>query len=465
MKFKINFLITGLVLSYLPEFLSINEKLDYNAKIVLSMTILMIFLWLTETLPNSVTAFIPIIVSPFLFDIELKQILYKYSSPVVFLLLGGFILALGFEKSNLHQRIAIKAIILFGKTKKRLLLCCVFSTAFFSMWLSNTATCLLMLPIIKFLVDSSIEKGDDYFPKILILSIAYSSSIGGMITPIGTIPNAILISFLNESYNYKINFVDWVYFIFPLALLILICLYIYFSLLIKNNQKIQQKKIIKKYEMLGKLSLKEKVSGFIIGFTALLWIIKPYLNEILKINLTDPGIAITCSMLFFILPTNKNLNVILGYEWFRKIPWNILILFGGGLSMAFLIVESGLANKISESMIFLKDFKIILLIFLLTLFTSIITEFTSNTATTFLLLPIFAAFAIDLNINIIIIVLPIVLAASCAFMMPISTPPNAIVYSANKFHMKFMLKIGVVMNLISVVIITMYMKLFGQFTF
>ena len=216
------------------------------------MTLTMVFFWLTEAIPTSITALIPIILSPIFIDISLKDILSKYASPVVFLLLGGFLLATGFEKSNLHQRLALKSIISFGSTKKKLLLSTIFSTAFFSMWLSNTATCLLMIPIIKFIVDTTFnKKEDEHFSKMLILAVAYSASVGGMITPIGTIPNAILVAFLNENYNHQIDFIDWLLFTLPLATLILISLWLYFSLNIKDDtKKLELNFILKRFKNL-----------------------------------------------------------------------------------------------------------------------------------------------------------------------------------------------------------------------
>ena len=181
----INFrlLILGIGFSVLPDILEINHNFDHNAKIALRMMILMIFFWVTETIPNSITALLPIVFSPFFLEISLKNIVMPYASTVVFLLLGGFLLANGFEKSKLHKRIAIKIILILVKQRKQLILCFILSTAFFSMWLSNTTTCLLMLPIAKFIVVDCIDnKNNDLFPKILLLSIAYSSSIGGMST-------------------------------------------------------------------------------------------------------------------------------------------------------------------------------------------------------------------------------------------------------------------------------------------
>lgn len=461
MKFK--FFLIGILVGFIPEIFNLNEGLEYNAKIVLQLMITMIFFWVTEAIPLSITALIPIIVAPLLKEINLGDVFSPYSSPVVFLLLGGFLLANGFEKSNLHERFAIKSIILFGKNKTSLLMCFIFVTAFISMWLSNTATCLLMLPIVKFIVENNFKASEDQkFSKMLILCVAYSSSIGGMTTPIGTIPNAVMIGFLSENFNLGISFIEWVIFVSPLAITLLLILWLYLSLGISDKkEKINQRKLKLKYESLGRFSNKEKVSLFILILAALLWIFKIKINSLLDLNLNDSGIALSCAILFFILPVNKKMDVILGIDWFKSIPWNVLILFGGGLSMASLVMETGLANELSKNIIFLKQFGLLLTIFFLTFLTSLFTEFTSNTATTFLLLPLLGTFAINADINVVTIILPVVLAASCAFMMPISTPPNAIVFSTNQINISFMIKTGFIMNVISILIISFYVYLFG----
>ena len=244
---KITFFLIGIFLGFLPNIFGLDNNLDLNSKIILQMLITMIFFWVTEAIPLSITALIPILISPFLIDFDTKTIFSSYASPVVFLLLGGFIIANGFEKSALHQRIAIKTIFIFGKTKISLLFCFIFITAFISMWLSNTATCLLMLPIVKFIVDTSFkEKGSNFFSKILILCVAYSSSIGGMTTPIGTIPNAVMISFFQEKYEFQINFIDWVIFILPLSIILLSFLWLYFSFKIRNEKRNVDQSSIKK---------------------------------------------------------------------------------------------------------------------------------------------------------------------------------------------------------------------------
>jgi sodium-dependent dicarboxylate transporter 2/3/5 len=463
-----SFLLIGLVLFFIPDFFFYIDDLDYNARLTLKMMILMIFFWLTEAIPTSVTALIPIILSPFYLDLTLKQIIMPYASPVVFLLLGGFIIALGFEKSNLHQRVALKTIITFGNTKKNLLYSFVFSTSFFSMWLSNTATCLLMIPIVKYIIDCNFNaKRDQLYSKFLLLSVAYAASIGGMSTPIGTIPNAILVGFLDDNHNIQIDFFSWVIAIIPLVLLLLFCLCFFFSYKTKNlNEKINLENIFDKYKKLGKFSYEEKIATFILFFTACLWVFKSSINSFLEIKFTDSSIAILGAFLFFVFPSkNKNNESILNFSWFKKVPWNILILFGGGLTLASLVVSTGLANKLSTFLNFLGDLNIFFIILIMAFFISILTEFTSNTATTFLLLPIFGSFAVNNDFNIIQIMLPGVLAASCAFMMPISTPPNAIVYSTNKIKISFMISTGFLLNFISVLLISIYIYFLGKFNF
>ena len=464
---KFNFFTIGILLGFLPNILGLDANLDLNSKIVLQMLITMIFFWITEAIPLSITALIPILISPFLIEFNTKSIFSSYASPVVFLLLGGFIIANGFEKSCLHQRVAIKTIIFFGKTKTSLLLCFIFITAFISMWLSNTATCLLMLPIVKFIVDTSFKQNENnFFSKILILCIAYSSSIGGMTTPIGTIPNAVMIGFFEEKYNIPINFIDWVIFIAPLSIILLIFLWLYFSFKIRNEDKrVNQSSIKKKLISLGTLSVEEKITSLILLTVASLWIFKMKINQIFEINLSDSGIALFCAFLFFVIPVNKKYNTILNADWFRNIPWNVLILFGGGLAMASLVMDTGLASEISKNIIFFKNFDIFLIILFLTLLTCFLTEFTSNTATTFLLLPLLGTFAIDTGLDVVKIILPVVLAASCAFMMPISTPPNAIVFSTGQVNISFMVKTGILMNIFCIGIISVFISLFGTLAF
>ena len=461
-SFKFKIFCLGLLLSIIPDLLNLNDNFSSDAKLVIRMLILMIFFWLTEIIPISITALLPILFSPFFVEIQLKDILNNYASSVVFLLLGGFILAQGFEKSQLHRRIALKTLLEFGKTRKKIILIIMLSTAFFSMWLSNTATCLLMLPIVKNILDSNFNSEEDNeFSKLLLLSIAYSSSIGGMATPIGTIPNAVMIGFLKENHNINIDFIEWFAFGFPLVLILLFVLFVFLGLKFENKN-VDRKFVRKKFLELGNFSYGEKVTVFILTLTLSLWIFKNSLNEIFGINLNDAVIAIFGSFLFFVIPIKKS-DFILSFDWYKNIPWNVLILFGGGLTMASLIISTGLANEFSKIFYFFNSFNLLTLIFIIAIITSFLTEFTSNTATTFLLLPILSIFALNNNMDVINLTLPFVLAASCAFIMPIATPPNAIVYSSNRFKISFMASNGFFINLISVTIISLYVFFFNYF--
>ena len=222
------FILTGILIFFIPDIFPSHEFLTDTQTLVFRVLILMIVLWITELIPTSVTALIPIVVAPLVVEIDLKKILTSYSSAVVFLILGGFIIAQGFERSKLHQRIALGILNRFGNTKINVLISICFLTASLSMIFSNTATCLLMLPIVKSIIDENLGKKNDIdYPNLLLLAIAYSASIGGMATPIGTIPNAVFIGFVEENYNIIIDFKSWVFHIFPLVFILITLLLLY----------------------------------------------------------------------------------------------------------------------------------------------------------------------------------------------------------------------------------------------
>ena len=361
------------------------NTISYEAWIVASLLLLMTFWWLTEAIPLSITAILPLIVIPSFTNVNISDVAKPYANPVIFLLLGGFILGLGFQKSNLHLRFAMLVLKKIGSTKKRILGGIILSTAFLSMWISNTATCLLMLPIVVSILDKMEIKNDFLYKKILLLAIAYSASIGGIATLVGTAPNAIFAGFLMENYNLEINFIDWMKFSLPLVFLLITILWFFFNFFIENkNIPISKNNFIEdQYKKLGPFSSKEKITMIILLLTIFLWLSKKFINSALSINLTDSSIALFGSLLFFIIPYERY-NFVLNKSWFKEIPWNILILFGGGLSLASSINSSGLANLISESLFVFSELEIYLIIILMALLISFMTEITSNTATTLL---------------------------------------------------------------------------------
>ena len=438
------------------------NTVSYEAWIVASLLLLMTFWWLTEAIPLSITAILPLIVIPSFTNVNISDVAKPYANPVIFLLLGGFILGLGFQKSNLHLRFAMLVLKKVGSTKKNILGGIILSTAFLSMWISNTATCLLMLPIVVSILDKMEIKNDFLYKKILLLAIAYSASIGGIATLVGTAPNAIFAGFLMENYNLEINFIDWMKFSLPLVFLLIAILWFFFNFFIESkNIPISKNNFIEdQYKKLGPFSSKEKITMIILLLTIFLWLSKKSINSALSINLTDSSIALFGSLLFFIIPYERY-NFVLNKSWFKEIPWNILILFGGGLSLASSINSSGLANLISESLFIFSELEIYLIIILMALLISFMTEITSNTATTLLFLPIVASFASKFNYDLILLCLPIIISASCAFMMPIATPPNAIIFSTNQIKITFMVRIGFVMNCTAVILSSIWIFYFS----
>ena len=438
------------------------NTISYEAWIVASLLLLMTFWWLTEAIPLSITAILPLIVIPSFTNVNISDVAKPYANPVIFLLLGGFILGLGFQKSNLHLRFAMLVLKKIGSTKKSILGGIILSTAFLSMWISNTATCLLMLPIVVSILDKMKIKNDFLYKKILLLAIAYSASIGGIATLVGTAPNAIFAGFLMENYNLEINFIDWMKFSLPLVFLLITILWFFFNFFIENkNIPISKNNFIEdQYKKLGPFSSKEKITMIILLLTIFLWLSKKPINSALSINLTDSSIALFGSLLFFIIPYERY-NFVLNKSWFKEIPWNILILFGGGLSLASSINSSGLANLISESLFVFSELEVYLIIILMALLISFMTEITSNTATTLLFLPIVASFASNFDYDLILLCLPIIISASCAFMMPIATPPNAIIFSTNQIKITFMVRIGFVMNCTAVILSSIWIFYFS----
>ena len=438
------------------------NTVSYEAWIVASLLLLMTFWWLTEAIPLSITAILPLIVIPSFTNVNISDVAKPYANPVIFLLLGGFILGLGFQRSNLHLRFAMLVLKKIGSTKKSILGGIILSTAFLSMWISNTATCLLMLPIVVSILDKMEIKNDFLYKKILLLAIAYSASIGGIATLVGTAPNAIFAGFLMENYNLEINFIDWMKFSLPLVFLLIIILWFFFNFFIESkNIPISKNNFIEdQYKKLGPFSSKEKITMIILFLTIFLWLSKKFINSALSINLTDSSIALFGSLLFFIIPYERY-NFVLNKSWFKEIPWNILILFGGGLSLASSINSSGLANLISESLFVFSELEIYLIIILMALLISFMTEITSNTATTLLFLPIVASFASNFDYDLILLCLPIIISASCAFMMPIATPPNAIIFSTNQIKITFMVRIGFVMNCTAVILSSIWIFYFS----
>ena len=443
---------------YNPEGLS-NEGLS-----ILASTLWVAIWWITEAVPIYVTALIPIILFPLSGGLELKQTTAAYGHKFVFLFVGGFILAIAIEKWKLHKRIALNIIGLVGTKKSNIILGFMIATAFLSMWISNTATAVMILPvglaIISQLKDNpkTIENENLVFGKTLMLAIAYSASIGGMATLIGTPPNLVLAGVIKTSYNIEINFLQWMSFGLPISIFLLfICWKYLTSVAYKfDNQNFDSgmNEINDQLKSLGKISYEEKSVMIIFIATALAWItqsfvIKKYIPEI-----DDTIIAIIAAVTLFILPNKKGNKKLLAWEDAVKLPWGILLLFGGGMALAKGFDSSGLAIWIGSQMSFFDAIPLLALLLFLVAMVNFLTEITSNLATTAMLLPVLVALAETIGVNPYYLLVGATVAASCAFMLPVATPPNAVVFGSKILKIDDMIKKGFWMNLISIFILT-----------
>ena len=443
---------------YNPEGLS-NEGLS-----ILASTLWVAIWWITEAVPIYVTALIPIILFPLSGGLELKQTTAAYGHKFVFLFVGGFILAIAIEKWKLHKRIALNIIGLVGTKKSNIILGFMIATAFLSMWISNTATAVMILPvglaIISQLKDNpkTIENENLVFGKTLMLAIAYSASIGGMATLIGTPPNLVLAGVIKTSYNIEINFLQWMSFGLPISIFLLIICWKYLtSVAYKfDNQNFDSgmNEINDQLKSLGKISYEEKSVMIIFIATALAWItqsfvIKKYIPEI-----DDTIIAIIAAVSLFIIPNKKGDKKLLAWEDAVKLPWGILLLFGGGMALAKGFDSSGLAIWIGSQMSFFDAIPLLALLLFLVAMVNFLTEITSNLATTAMLLPVLVALAETIGVNPYYLLVGATVAASCAFMLPVATPPNAVVFGSKILKIDDMIKKGFWMNLISIFILT-----------
>ncbi len=429
-----------------------------------AVAILMATWWITEAIPISTTALLPIVLFPVLNIAPIGDTTAPYANPLIFLFMGGFIIAIAMQRWELHKRIALRIVNFVGVKPTSIIIGFIIASAFLSMWVSNTATALMMLPIAISVLQFVEKKSDNTaapvtnFEIVLVLAIAYACNIGGIATLIGTPPNALLAAFMLESYDYEISFAKWMLVGVPLVLIMLPVMYLLLSKVIypiKIKELPGGQSVIEtQLKGLGKITKPEVRVAIVFVTTALLWIFRPLLSGILP-GLSDAGIAVTAGVALFLIPTGlKDESMLLRWENLKELPWGILILFGGGLSLAMAITTSGLATWIGETVSGLDALPIILLIFLVIIIIVFLTEITSNTATAAAFLPILASTAIGIGQDPMLFVLPAAIAASCAFMLPVATPPNAIIYGSGKVTIPQMANAGIWLNIIVSVLFT-----------
>ena len=441
------------------------EGLSKEANAILASTIWIAIWWITEAVPIAITSLLPIVLFPLTGGMELAETTASFGHRYIFLYIGGFILAIAIERWNLHKRIALNIIQLIGTNVKNVILGFMVATAFLSMWISNTATSVMMLPIgmsiISQLMDNpkTVENENQNFGKALMLAIAYSASIGGMATLIGTPPNLVLATIVQETYGIEITFSKWFMFGLPISLILLAICWKYLT---EIAFTFKQKKfpggrneINKQLKSLGKLSYEEKMVLLIFVGTAFAWITRSFLLQKLIPNLDDTIIAVIAGILLFILPASKSKNrKLINWEEAVKLPWGILLLFGGGLALAQGFKTSGLAEWIGGQLTLLEGASIFILLLFLIALVNFLTEITSNLATTAMILPILAPLSLVLDVNPFMLMVGATVAASCAFMLPVATPPNAVVFGSGYLRIPDMAKTGVWMNLFSIIFLT-----------
>lgn len=468
----------GFVLFLIVLFIPAPEGLNDSAWLTAAVAILMATWWITEAIPIAATALIPIVLFPVLGISPIGEATSPYANPLIFLFMGGFIIAIAMQTWDLHKRIALNIVNFIGAKPTSIIIGFIIASAFLSMWVSNTATALMMLPIavsVLHFVETKSNKDEESQPVtnfeiVLLLSIAYACNIGGIGTLIGTPPNALLAAFMLENYGLEISFARWMMIGVPLMLLLLPIMYILLSRFIfpiKMKELPGGKSVIlDQLESLGNISKPEFRVAIIFTLTALLWILRPLISELIP-GLSDAGIAISAGLSLFLIPSGKTAGgSLLKWGDLRDLPWGILILFGGGLSLASAISSTGLAKWIGQGVSGLDALPILLLLFVVILIIIFLTEITSNTATAAAFLPILASSAVGIGQNPMLFVIPAAIAASCAFMLPVATPPNAIIYGSGKVSIPQMSKAGIWLNIIvsvilSIVCYTYFAYIFG----
>lgn len=443
------------------------EGLNGSAIQVIAVAAWMVIWWIAEAVPLPITALLPLILFPVLDVFSTAEAATPYANPIVFLFMGGFLIALAMEKRNLHKRIALNIIRVTGTHANGIILGFMVATAFLSMWISNTATAVMMLPIALSVVDllQDTKKGgipsEGYrrFALSLMLGIAYGANIGGTTTIIGTPPNVVFVGYMQEFYQRDMEFGRWLYVGIPVCITLLTITYLLMTKVLfphglkklAGSDQLIKDKLLE----LGPMSRAERLVAVIFFLTAACWIFQSGINNLLGgAYLDNTIVAMGGGVLMFIVPVSlKKQQFVLDWKSTEHLPWGILLLFGGGLCLAKGMESSGIVQLVGDKIAGSSELSLWLLLLLLVTFTLFMTELMSNVALTVIFLPVVLGIADGLEVNPLYLAIPVTLAASCAFMMPISTPPNAVVFSSGHIRMFDMVKAGFFLNLISVLVL------------
>ncbi len=467
-----------------------------DARAVAAVATLMAIWWMTEAIPLSATALLPVVLIPMLTEATVKDATAPYANSIVFLFLGGFLIAIAMEKSNLHRRVALLTLRRVGVQPRRIILGMMLATGFLSMWVSNTATTLMMLPIglsILGLVaerasggahaiaaedlhgggrisDMIKDKNIRRFGICLTLAIAWSATMGGLGTLLGSPPNAIVAGYAADELGRKIGFLEWMMIGTPLALTFILIAWVVLTRIIFRFKLDEipggAKMIEDQLEALGALTLAERMVMLVFGSAAFLWVVPGLLSGIPGLGwldvFDDSAIAVTAGLVMFILPSNPRGDPVL--EWKdaeNGLPWGVLLLFGGGLSLAAAVASTGLDKWFGAQVTGLGVLPPVLLVAAVVAIVLFLTEVTSNTATAATFIPVLGGVAAGIGADAMSLLIPAALAATCAFMLPVGTPPNAIVFGTGAVTIGQMIRGGFLLNLIGIVLITAFCYYLG----
>ncbi|WP_108446470.1 SLC13 family permease [Halomonas denitrificans] len=425
------------------------------------LALLMATWWSTEAIPIPATSLLPLALVPALGIGEMQETAASYANPIIYLFLGGFLLGIAMQRWALHRRIALHVLRVVGHQPRRQIGGFMLATGFLSMWVSNTATAIMMLPIgmsVVSLLDDADPAELNRYATALLLAIAYSASIGGVATLIGTPPNALLAGYLAEDRGIDLGFAQWMMIGLPISAAMMVSAWWWltrrgFDLQVGDDSAGM---VRDELAALGRIGAPERRVGAIFLLAAVTWMLRPLLNDAGLDWLSDTGIAIIAGIALFLVPAgNGDGERLMDWDAAKELPWGILLLFGGGLALAGAISRSGLAEWIAQQLGIFGAFPLLAMVGVVVLVIIFLTEVTSNTATAAAFLPLLGALALSLDISPLLITVPAAIAASCAFMMPVATPPNAIVFATGRMKIQSMIRAGFMLNLISTLVVTL----------
>lgn len=455
---------------------------------MLGITILIAIWWVTEIIPLGITSLLPVVLFPFFGIMDGKAVSAVYFNDIIFLFMGGFMMALAIQKWNLHKRIALWILRKVGVSPARILFGFMLSTTLISMWISNTATTMMMVPILLSILAKLEEvNGPEkiaHYSVGVLLAVGYSATVGGISTLVGTPPNLSFARIFDLYFPNapEISFGDWFVFAFPVTLILFVILfgYLYFFYVRGKThwEPISRKQIDHEYHALGKPKREEKIIMFLFILMALLWFFRadigigdltiPGWSRLLNHRelLNDGTVAIFIGILLFLIPAAGTQKTrLMTWKDAEKLPWEIILLFGGGFALASGMKESGLSSWCGEQLTFMGELHPLLIVLLITLLITFLGEISSNTAMVETFLPVLAGLAITLHVNPLFFMIPATLGASMGFMLPVATPPNAIVFATHRIKMTQMMRTGFALNVISVIVIALFTYFFGTFIF